>query len=75
MSTSADEFRGIVPKRAAWIMRRITAETLAAAPKRFVSGETLPYPDRHVRLLVEHADLRVVSVRFDNWRFRVTVPN
>ena len=55
-------------------MRRSTAETLAAAPKRFVSGETLPYLGRNVRLLVEHADVRSVSVRFDHWRFRVTVP-
>ena len=74
VSTPADELRGIVRKRAAWIMRRSTAETLAAAPKRFVSGETLPYLGRNVRLLVEHADVRSVSVRFDHWRFRVTVP-
>ena len=74
VSTPDDELRGIVRKRAAWIMRRSTAETLAAAPKRFVSGETLPYLGRNVRLLVEHADVRSVSVRFDHWRFRVTVP-
>ena len=74
VSTPADELRRIVRKRAAWIMRRSTAETLAAAPKRFVSGETLPYLGRNVRLLVEHADVRSVSVRFDHWRFRVTVP-
>ncbi len=74
VSTPAEELRGIVRKRAAWIMRRSTAETLAAAPKRFVSGETLPYLGRNVRLLVEHADVRSVSVRFDHWRFRVTVP-
>ena len=74
VSTPADELRRIVRRRAAWIMRRSTAETLAAAPKRFVSGETLPYLGRNVRLLVEHADVRSVSVRFDHWRFRVTVP-
>ena len=74
VTTPADELRRIVRKRAAWIMRRSTAETLAAAPKRFVSGETLPYLGRNVRLLVEHADVRSVSVRFDHWRFRVTVP-
>ncbi len=74
VSTPADELRGIVRKRAAWIMRRSTAETLAATPKRFVSGETLPYLGRNVRLLVEPADVRTASVRFDHWRFRVTVP-
>ena len=75
VSTPRDELRRIVRKRAPWIMRRATAATLAAAPKRFVSGETLPYLGRNVRLLVEHADVRSVSVRFDHWRFRVTVPN
>ena len=74
VATPADELRRIVRKRAPWIMRRSTAETLAAAPKRFVSGETLPYLGRNVRLLVDHADVRSVSVRFDHWRFRVTVP-
>ena len=63
MSTSADEFRRIVRKRAALIMRRSTAGTLPPAPKGFVSGETLPYPDRHVRL-------RVVSVPFDKRTYR-----
>ena len=74
VSTPADELRRIVRRRAAWIMRRSTAETMAAAPKRFVSGETLPYLGRNVRLLVEHADVRTATVRFDHWRFRVTVP-
>lgn len=72
--TPAAELRRIVRKRAAWIMRRSTAETLAAAPKRFVSGETLPYLGRNVRLQVEHADVRSATVRFDHWRFHVTVP-
>ena len=73
-ATPEDELRRIVRTRAGWIIRRSTAETLTAAPKRFVSGETLPYLGRNVRLLVEHADVRSVSVRFDHWRFRVTVP-
>ncbi|MCY4110398.1 MAG: M48 family peptidase, partial [Chloroflexi bacterium] len=34
VSTPADELRGIVRKRAAWILRHGTAETLAATPKR-----------------------------------------
>ncbi|MCY3912583.1 MAG: SprT family zinc-dependent metalloprotease [Chloroflexi bacterium] len=74
LSTPPDEIRGIVRKRAAWILRHGTAETLAAAPKRFVSGETLPYLGRNVRLVVEQADVRTAAVRFDHWRFRVTVP-
>ena len=74
VATPEDELRRIVRKRAGWIIRRSTADTLTAAPKRFVSGETLPYLGRNVRLRVEHADVRAVSVRFDHWRFRFTVP-
>ncbi|MCY3786035.1 MAG: DUF45 domain-containing protein [bacterium] len=41
-TTSSDELRGIVRKRAPWIVTHSTGQTLEAAPKRFVSGETLP---------------------------------
>ena len=75
VATPEDELQRIVRKRAGWIIRRSTAETLTAAPKRFVSGETLPYLGRNVRLRVEHADVRAVSMRFDHWRFRFTVPD
>ena len=44
-------------------------------PKRFVSGETLPYLGRNVRMIVDTADIRSPKVRFDHWRFRVTVPH
>ena len=47
---------------------------LEAAPKRFVSGETLPYLGRNVRLIAETAEVRAPKVRFDHWRFRVTIP-
>ena len=74
VATPAGELRRIVRKRAAWIMRHGAEESLAAAPKRFVSGETLPYLGRNVRLLVDHGDVRTATVRFDHWRFRVTAP-
>ena len=73
-TTSRDELRGIVRKRAAWIVTHSTGQAREAAPKRFVSGETLPYLGRNVRLVVEPADVRSPAVRFDHWRFRVTVP-
>ena len=46
------------------------------SPRRFVSGETLPYLGRNVRLIVEpSADgARSPEVRFDHWRFRIAVP-
>jgi len=75
VSTPEDELQRIVRKRAAWILRQGNAETLTAAPKRFVSGETLPYLGRNVRMSVEQADVRLASVRFDHWRFRFTIPD
>ena len=61
-------------KRAAWILTHSTGEILEAAPKRFVSGETLPYRGRTVRIVVESRAVRSPEVRFDHWSFRIAVP-
>ena len=74
MTTPDSDLRAIVRKRAPWILSHASAEMLEAAPKRFVSGETLPYLGRNVRMIVDTADVRSPKVRFDHWRFRVTVP-
>ena len=74
MTTPDGELRAIVRKRAPWILNHASREMLEAAPERFVSGETLPYLDRNVRMIVESADVRSPGVRFDHWRFRVSVP-
>ena len=74
MNTPASELRAIVRKRTPWILNHATDAMLEAAPKSFVSGETLPYLGRNVRLLVESTDVRSPEVRFDRWRFRVAVP-
>ena len=74
MTTPGSELQAIVGKRAPWILSQASDEMLEAAPKRFVSGETLPYLGRNVRLVVESADGRSPEVRFDHWRFRVIVP-
>ena len=71
---SGRELRAIVRKRAPWILSHASGTLLEAAPKRFVSGETLPYLGRNVRMVVESADVRRPSVRFDHWRFRVAAP-
>ena len=47
---------------------------LEALPKGFVSGETLPYLGRNVRMVVSVGDVRAPEVRFDHWRLRITVP-
>ena len=74
MATPGSELRAIVRKRAPWILSQASDEILEAAPKRFVSGETLPYLGRNVRLVVQSADVRSPEIRFDHWRFRVDVP-
>ena len=74
MTTPEDELRAIVRRRAAWILSHASGEMLEAAPKRFVSGETLPYLGRNARMMVDTGDVGSPEVRFDHWRFRVAVP-
>ena len=74
MTTADGELRAIVRRRAPWIISHASRMSLEAAPKRFVSGETLPYLGRNVRMIVTRADVRSPEVRFDHWRFRVAVP-
>ena len=73
-TTSSDDVKAIVRKRAPWILSHSTHALLEAIPRRFVSGETLPYLGRNLRIEVEAADVRVPRVRFDHWSFRVAVP-
>ena len=73
-TTPGDDVKAIVRKRGPWILRHSTGKTLVAVPKRFVSGETLLYLGRNVRMVVETTDARSPDVRFDHWSFRVTVP-
>lgn len=68
------ELRDIVRKRAHWILRHASEAMLQPEPLRFVSGETLPYLGRNLRLTVTPADVPCPEVRFDHWRFRVAVP-
>ena len=74
ITTSEDELRAIVRRRAPWILSHPSGEMLEAAPKRFVSGGTLPYLGRNARMIVVSTDVRLPEVSFDHWRFRVAVP-
>ena len=74
VATPDDEIRAMVRKRAPWILHNAADALLSAAPKRFVSGETLPYLGKNVRMVFETADVRSPQVRFDHWRFRIAVP-
>ena len=74
-NTPDKELQAIVRKRAAWILNQATDAALEAIPKRFISGETLPYLGRNVKLIVEPADVPAPQVQFDHWRFRVVIPD
>ena len=75
-ATSPSRLREIVRRRAPWILRHARDPVSPPpAPKRFVSGETLPYLGRNARLIVETADRRACSIRFDRWTLRVSVPS
>jgi len=75
LAASAEFIRAVVVKRASWILARADERVLHPKPKLFVSGETLPYLGREVRLEVTHADAPAVRVRFSHWAFDVTVPS
>ena len=72
--TSDDDIRGIVRRRAPWILANVPDSLLEVPKKRFVSGETLPYLGKNVRMLVKAKDVRSVEVRFDHWNLQITVP-
>ena len=74
LDTPDEEVRAIVRRRAPWILSHASDALLEAPPKRFVSGETLPYLGRNVRMVVTAGDVRSPEVRFDHWRLRITVP-
>ena len=74
ITTPDSEVQAIVRKRAAWILSHAGDTAAGAVHKRFISGETLPYLGRNVRLIIEPADVGDPQVRFDHWRFRVLIP-
>ena len=74
-TTPVSELRAIVRKRAAWILDRIRdQEARANARPLFVSGEKLPYLGRSVGMIVSSGNAPTPTVRFDHWRFMVSVP-
>lgn len=64
----------VVRKRAGWIVRKTTEAMLHPRPKQFISGESLPYLGRQVRIFVQHAPVRRVELAFNHWSFRIKVP-
>ena len=73
--TPARELEDIVRSRMPWIRRQLSKETREPEPRRFISGETLPYLGRSTALVIEPADSTLTSVRFHNGQFRIAVPD
>ena len=75
LNTSDEEIAAFVRRKASWVLSNVLDAGPLPSPKRFVSGETLPYMGRNVILVVEPQDVPATLIRFDHWRFRVTIPN
>lgn len=69
-----DEIQAIVRLRAPWIVRKAAPSMLQAHTRRFVSGESILYLGRRVRMAVLEAEVPAVTIRFRHWSFEVTVP-
>lgn len=74
--TSVERIEAIVKRRAGWILRHDgggerTAAGASLAERRFVSGESLPYLGRRVRLVVRETHEDGVEVGFHHWQFEV----
>lgn len=69
------EIEAIVARRAPWILRKASDETLQAAPRRFVSGESIPYLGRRVRMVVTEGPFQRTELRFEHWRFEIRAPD
>lgn len=68
------QIRQVVLKRADWIVRKASEDVLHPRRKEFVSGESLLYLGREVRLFAELDGARRPSLRFDHWSFHLTLP-
>lgn len=74
VETSAEHLEATVRKRAKWIMRHNGTTDQTPPRRRYISGESLPYLGRSVRLSVRAADRETVEIRFHHWQFDVEVP-
>lgn len=75
MKATPEQIQAVVSKRASWIVQRSVDGLMMPRPKAFVTGESLPYVGREVRMEVSSADVPRVHIRFSHWAFTVTVPD
>lgn len=70
----SDSVEATLRRRAGWILRHANTAAAPSTPRRFVSGESLPYLGRSVRLEVRPSDSERVDIHFHHWQFDVDVP-
>lgn len=73
VETPSDQIDSIVLKRAKWIVKHNGTTSETPARRRFVSGESLPYLGRLVRLNVRPTDRDGADIKFHHWQFDVEV--
>ena len=72
--TAQERIEATVQRRAGWIVRHDGVVTDSPSPRRFVSGESLPYFGRSVRMFVHTTASDEVRIRFHHWQFDVEIP-
>ena len=70
----ADDIAAVVMRRSRWIVRRASDKVLQPHRKEFLSGESLPYLGRQVRMFIQKGTGKRATVRFRHWSFGVSVP-
>ena len=68
------ELEDLVREQAPWILDRRESLRSGPAPKRFVTGETMPYLGQDFELVVNTDDFLRPWVRFEGGRFRFDAP-
>lgn len=74
LRSSAQELESIVRRKAGWIVRHHGVAARGPAERHYVSGGSLPYLGRTVRLSVHESASGGVEIRFGHWRFEVQIP-
>lgn len=75
VDTPRNHIEATVRKRAKWIIRHNGTSDQAPPRRRFVSGESLQYRGRSVRLEVRSTNTKAVGIQFRQWQFDVEVPS
>ncbi|HXH20442.1 MAG TPA: SprT family zinc-dependent metalloprotease [Dehalococcoidia bacterium] len=71
----AEDIAQLVRRRAPWILRRATSAMLQTYSRQFISGESVLYLGRRVRMTIEEAQVSRPMVQFRHWSFQVRVPS